>query len=192
MKLISLLTHHFIHTWATKHCQHCSERVHPCTSLIADWVFSLTTWDRTPNNFPCRWLGLAIFSLACPDLAAYQSPNSNTYKSHRYTSWQNTVRHSIIARQANIHTLFTFHTGHKHSTTAKQTYILISSHWRVEEACWACILLSGTSWGSVTQSECRREWSLPRSSQTLGAGGGRSTVWVEESVGVHFAKRGST
>ncbi len=34
-----------------------------------------------------QWLGLAIFSLACPDLAADCHQNSNTYKSHRYALW---------------------------------------------------------------------------------------------------------
>jgi hypothetical protein len=33
-----------------------------------------------------RWLGLAVFNLACPDLAADHHPNSNTYKSYRYAS----------------------------------------------------------------------------------------------------------
>ncbi len=33
-----------------------------------------------------QWLGLAISSLACPDLAADHRPNSKTYKSHRYAS----------------------------------------------------------------------------------------------------------
>jgi hypothetical protein len=29
-----------------------ANELHPCSSLKADWVFSLTTWDMTPNNFP--------------------------------------------------------------------------------------------------------------------------------------------
>jgi hypothetical protein len=39
------------------------------------------------NCFTRQWLGLAIFSLACPDLAADKKNQiSNTYKSQRYTS----------------------------------------------------------------------------------------------------------
>jgi hypothetical protein len=64
-----------------------STAANDCSSLKVDWIFSLTTWDRTPNNIPLRWLDLAIFCLTCPDLAADQSLHSNTYKSHRYTSW---------------------------------------------------------------------------------------------------------
>jgi hypothetical protein len=84
MELVSLPTHYFIHTWATRHCQHCSKWVDPCSSLKADWAFLLATWHETPNHFPCRWLGMAIFSLACLDLTVDQSPNSNSYKSHMY------------------------------------------------------------------------------------------------------------
>jgi hypothetical protein len=79
--------HILLHTWEAKRCQHCSEWVHPCSSLKADWVFSLTTWDRTPNNFPTMaFCSLAILSLACPDITADRCLNSNTYKSQRYTS----------------------------------------------------------------------------------------------------------
>ncbi len=95
--------------WAAEHYQQCSEWVHPCSSLKTDWVFSFTMWDRTPNKFLLQWIDLAILSLACPVLASDQSFNSNTYKSHRYTSWLKQyiyVRYSVAARQTDIHCIF--------------------------------------------------------------------------------------
>ncbi len=39
-------------------CQHCSIRVHPCSSLKAYWVFLFTMWLRVAwTAFPCWWLG---------------------------------------------------------------------------------------------------------------------------------------
>jgi hypothetical protein len=55
---------------------------------------SPTTWDRMLSSFPSIAC-LGYFSgLACPDLAADCCPNSNTYKSHRYTSRLNTYTHT--------------------------------------------------------------------------------------------------
>ncbi len=89
--------------------------------------FSYSPRDSGPLDcFPHWWLGLAILSLACPDLAADQSPNSRTYKLHRYAS------------QLKEHK-----TQHSNCTHAHCCSLYIS-HWWVEEACWAQILLSGT------------------------------------------------
>ncbi len=71
--------------WAPEHCQHHSKWVHPWSSVKADLVFPLTTWYRSPTTSH-RWLGLAILSLACPNLAVDFHLNSNTYESHRYAS----------------------------------------------------------------------------------------------------------
>ncbi len=63
--------------------------------------------------FTGRWLGLAISSLACQDLAADQSPNSRTYKAHKYTSQvkQHIAQHSNYAHAhfCSLH----IHTGEK-------------------------------------------------------------------------------
>ncbi len=46
-----------------------------------------------PNSFPTvAWLG--CFRLTCPDLATNCRPDSNTYKSHRYTSQLKQYRYS--------------------------------------------------------------------------------------------------
>jgi hypothetical protein len=84
----SLITLCFIHTWVARRWQHLNKWVHPCSLLKADWLFSPTTWDRMLRSFPwIAWLGYFFFpSLACPDFGADCSPNSNTYKSQRYTS----------------------------------------------------------------------------------------------------------
>jgi hypothetical protein len=57
-----------------------------------------------------QWLGLAVFSLACPDLAADRHPNSNTFKSHRYTSQlkQCKVQWYCTETDTYIHNFFTF------------------------------------------------------------------------------------
>ncbi len=53
---------------------------------------------RLLDCFPCRWLGLAIFSLACQILLLIKGPNPITYKSHRYTSHlkQHITQHRTI------------------------------------------------------------------------------------------------
>jgi hypothetical protein len=53
-----------------------------------------------------QWLGLAVFSLACPDLAAGPRPNSNTYKSHRYASWLKQYKAQHYGKQIHIFTTF--------------------------------------------------------------------------------------
>jgi hypothetical protein len=144
IKFASLLTHYFIHTWETKCCQHCGEWVHLCYTLKADWIFSITTWVWTPNSFPCQRHGLAILSLACPDLAPDQSLNSNTYKSQRYTSRQNNIGTVL---QLGKH-MFTFFLHFILNMNTKRQLKVIRSyyfqHWRVEETCCARILLLGT------------------------------------------------
>jgi hypothetical protein len=110
-KSLFLYTYYFIHTWAAKHCQHRREWVHPCSSLKADWVFPLTMWDRPPNNFLLMaWLGYFSTILACPDLAADHCHNSNTYKSHRYTTRLKQYKAQYFTQWTHIHNLFKFYT----------------------------------------------------------------------------------
>jgi hypothetical protein len=79
---------------------------------------------RTLRSFPSvPWLG--CFSLSCPDLAADRHPDSNTYKSHWYTSRQRQYRnsnrhvHSQLSYILHLHKhnwyswshIFKYHTG---------------------------------------------------------------------------------
>jgi hypothetical protein len=77
------------------------------------------------NKFPRRWQGMAIFSLACPDLTADQTPTQTLINHIDTHHGYKNEKHSATAKRAYIHTLFTFHTRHKHSTTAKQIFIHI-------------------------------------------------------------------
>ncbi len=94
-------------------------------------------------------LSLAVFSMAYPDPAADCRPNSNNYKSHRYLHI--TAKICGLTVTATIHTFtffFLFFTF-LHSTQAQLAFICTFihshiSHWRVERACWAHILLSDT------------------------------------------------
>jgi hypothetical protein len=76
----------YIHTWATRHCQHCSEWVHHCPSFNADWVFLYTTWFGTLDCFPRSCLACLFLDWLAQILLLIKVPNLNTYKSHRYTS----------------------------------------------------------------------------------------------------------
>ncbi len=83
------------------------------------------------------WLCLAWFAQILLQIKVPTQTLLNHIETHHGYS---NIRHSVIARQANIHTLFTFHTRHKHSTTAKRTYIhsLFNFHTaELKEACWA-------------------------------------------------------
>ncbi len=54
-----------------------------------------TMWDRMPYNFPAMtYSSLAILSLACPNLAALQSLNSNIIKLTDTHHGKNNIRHS--------------------------------------------------------------------------------------------------
>ncbi len=55
-----------------------------------------------------QWLGLAISSLACPDLAADHHPNSKTYKSHRYASRVKQYNAQSYGKLTHTHNFFTF------------------------------------------------------------------------------------
>jgi hypothetical protein len=69
--IISLDQHEqFIHTWATKRCQHCSEWVHSCSSLKADWAFKPTTWHEGLRLLPMLMAWLSYFQLGLPRLHA--------------------------------------------------------------------------------------------------------------------------
>jgi hypothetical protein len=59
MKVKFASSHILLHTYLSSQLSSALQRMsHPCSSLKADWVFSLTMWDRTLNNFPLvAWLG---------------------------------------------------------------------------------------------------------------------------------------
>ncbi len=62
-----------------------------------------------------QWLGLAVFSLACPDLAVDHCPNASTYKSHSYGSWPKQLG-TVLQQRAYTHTTFYIFTlKHKHN-----------------------------------------------------------------------------
>ncbi len=152
-----------LHTWVSRHWQHHSEWVHP----KADWVLSLTTWDAMLSSFPSiAWLG--SFILACPVLAADQCPNSNTYKSHRYTSWLKQCRHTATATLCILSFILSyFFTFFTLTTSAVSIYMHIHtssySHWWVERACWAHILLSGTVIRPLKYIAMYLRWSVENS-----------------------------
>jgi hypothetical protein len=62
-----LHTHCLIYTWVVWRWQHLSEWVHPWSFLKADWVFSLTTWDRMLCSFPSiAWLAQILLQSSAP------------------------------------------------------------------------------------------------------------------------------
>ncbi len=102
-----------IHTWATRHCQHCCEWVNPCSSLKADWVFLFTMWFEMLGLLPTLMAWLDYFQLGFAQiLLRIKVPNSSTYKSHRNTSQlkQRKTKHSNYSICKHILALSIFHT----------------------------------------------------------------------------------
>jgi hypothetical protein len=87
--LIIVTAQQLMHTYLSDQALSALPWMNP-SLLLSQSRLSLPFHDMTCrclNSFPCRWLGFAIFSLACPDLAADKSLLTlNTYTSHRYTS----------------------------------------------------------------------------------------------------------
>ncbi len=107
-----------------------SKWVHPWSFLKADWVFSITTWDRMLSSFPSiAWLAQIP--------AADHRPNSNTFKSHRYTS---RLKHlGTLLQQQYIHSRsFLYILILDTSTISIYTYIHTFSHFTL--ASWKGLL----------------------------------------------------
>jgi hypothetical protein len=83
--------------------------IHPCSSLKADWVFLFTSWLEK-LELPSHANGLAWLFLArlAQILLPIKGPNSNTYKSHRYTS--ELKQHKAQHSDYNMHILAFFPT----------------------------------------------------------------------------------
>jgi hypothetical protein len=79
--------HTCIHTWETRRCQHCSEWVHPCSSLKAGWFFLFTTrlwgcWTASHAS-DSAWLFSAWIALV---LLMIKVSDFKHNKSYIYTS----------------------------------------------------------------------------------------------------------
>jgi hypothetical protein len=98
------------HTWAAKHCQHCSEWVHPCLCVKVDWITFAhhVTWDAL-DSFPCWCLDLAILRLAFLDLAADQSPKSQSQELVNHTDTHHKLRQHTAKQLYTAHILIIFY-----------------------------------------------------------------------------------